>query len=77
MQDYEVSPRLCAFNIFILTNKYLQILSSASFKYWKLPKLPLPFRAKGYLDFVYLDEDLRITRGNRGGLFVHVREGVL
>lgn len=52
-------------------------IMNASFKYWKLPKLPLPFRAKGYLDFVYLDEDLRITRGNRGGLFVHVREGVL
>ena len=50
----------------------------ASFKYRSLPRLPLPIRAKGgYLDFVYLDEDLRITRGNRGGLFIHVRPGML
>uniref|UniRef100_A0A6S8ZJ62 Plastid lipid-associated protein/fibrillin conserved domain-containing protein n=1 Tax=Ditylum brightwellii TaxID=49249 RepID=A0A6S8ZJ62_9STRA len=46
----------------------------ASFKYWKLPTLPLPLRAKGgYLDFIYMDEDIRITKGNRGGLFVHFR----
>ena len=46
----------------------------ASYKYWKLPKLPLPLRVKGgYLDFLYLDNNMRITRGNRGGLFVHFR----
>lgn len=46
----------------------------ASWKWWKLPKIPLPLRAKGgYLDFVYLDKDMRITRGNRGGIFVHFR----
>eukprot|EP00519_Triparma_laevis_P009899 CAMPEP_0182509260 /NCGR_PEP_ID=MMETSP1321-20130603/26542_1 /TAXON_ID=91990 /ORGANISM="Bolidomonas sp., Strain RCC1657" /LENGTH=254 /DNA_ID=CAMNT_0024715503 /DNA_START=58 /DNA_END=822 /DNA_ORIENTATION=+ len=50
----------------------------ASFKYRRLPTLPLPLRVKGgYLDFVYLDEDMRITRGNRGGLFVHVKPEVL
>lgn len=26
--------------------------------------------AKGYLDFLYMDEELRITRGNRGGVAV-------
>lgn len=52
-------------------------ISGAGFKYWKLPRVPLPFRAKGYLDFIYLDEDIRITRGNKGGIFIHVREGVL
>lgn len=37
-------------------------------------RIPLPLRAKGgWLDFLYLDEDMRITRGNRGGTFVHVR----
>lgn len=50
----------------------------ANFKYWKLPKLPLPLRAKGgYLHFAYLDEDMRVTRGNRGGLFVHFRPAFL
>lgn len=40
-----------------------------------LPRIGLPFlkRKGGYLDFVYLDRDWRITRGNRGGLFIHAR----
>merc|ERR1712127_352187 len=46
----------------------------ASFKYWKLPTIPLPLRRKGgYLHFAYLDEEMRVTRGNRGGVFVHFR----
>merc|ERR1712228_247697 len=46
----------------------------ANWKFWKLPKLPLPLRAKGgYLHFAYLDDEIRVTRGNRGGLFVHFR----
>ena len=46
----------------------------ASFKFWKLPKVKLPLRKKGgYLDFIYMDKDIRVTRGNRGGLFVHFR----
>jgi len=50
-------------------------ITKATWKFWKLPTVPLPFlkRKGGYLDFVYLDHDLRITRGNRGGLFVHAR----
>lgn len=46
----------------------------ASWKFWKLPRVPLPLKVKGgYLDFEYLDGDLRITKGNRGGVFVHFR----
>lgn len=49
-------------------------ITDVNFKYWKLPKVTLPLKKSGgYLDFLYLDEDLRITRGNRGGLFVHFR----
>lgn len=28
----------------------------------------------GYIDWLYLDETLRVTRGNKGSLFVHTRE---
>lgn len=28
----------------------------------------------GYIDWLYLDEELRVTRGNKGSLFVHTRE---
>eukprot|EP01025_Chloroclados_australasicus_P031801 TRINITY_DN3218_c0_g1_i5.p3 TRINITY_DN3218_c0_g1~~TRINITY_DN3218_c0_g1_i5.p3 ORF type:complete len:164 (-),score=5.87 TRINITY_DN3218_c0_g1_i5:210-701(-) len=28
----------------------------------------------GFLDILYLDNDIRVSRGNRGSLFVHVRE---
>jgi hypothetical protein len=46
----------------------------ASWKFWKLPTVALPLRKKGgYLDFAYLDGDVRITTGSRGGLFVHAR----
>ena len=53
-------------------------ITGASFQYRKLPKLPLPLKKKGgYLDVLYLDDDMRITRGNRGGLFVHFRPDFL
>uniref|UniRef100_A0A7S2WRD8 Plastid lipid-associated protein/fibrillin conserved domain-containing protein n=1 Tax=Eucampia antarctica TaxID=49252 RepID=A0A7S2WRD8_9STRA len=47
----------------------------AFFKYKRIPKISFPFfKVKGgHLDFLYLDDDIRITRGNRGGLFVHLR----
>lgn len=50
-------------------------ITGATFKYKQLPKLSLPFLKKkgGYLDFLYMDDDIRITRGNRGGLFVHLK----
>lgn len=37
-------------------------------------KLPLPVKGTGYVDWLYLDEQLRITKGSKGSLFVHVRE---
>lgn len=48
---------------------------SATFKYRFFPKLSLPFLKKkgGFLDFVYMDDDIRVTTGNQGGLFVHFR----
>ena len=53
-------------------------LVNAFIKFWKLPGLPIPVpRTQGYLDVIYLDDDLRVTRGNRGGLFVHMRPAYL
>jgi len=53
-------------------------VTSAYFKYGRLPSIPLPIRLKGgFLDFLYLDNNVRVTRGNLGGLFVHVRENVV
>lgn len=50
-------------------------IEKATFKYWKFPTISFPFLKKkgGYLDFLYLDEDIRLTKGNKGGLFVHFR----
>ena len=49
-------------------------IANAYFKFWRLPGLSLPLRAKGgYLEFIYMDKDIRVTKGNRGGLFVHFR----
>ena len=38
--------------------------------------LPLGVGSKGYLDILYLDEEegIRISKGNKGSIFVHVRE---
>lgn len=53
-------------------------ITDVNFKYWKLPKVTLPLKKKGgYLDFLYLDDDIRVTKGNRGGLFVHFRPDFL
>jgi len=53
-------------------------ITDVTFKYRKLPTIPLPLkRSGGYLDFLHLDGDMRITRGNRGGLFVHFRPAFL
>jgi hypothetical protein len=30
--------------------------------------------AKGYVDWVYVDERIRVTKGNRGSVFIHTRE---
>ncbi len=28
----------------------------------------------GFVDWLYLDEDVRVTRGSKGSLFVHFKE---
>lgn len=51
---------------------------NAYLKWWKLPGLPFPTpKRQGYLDVIYLDKDIRVTKGNRGGLFVHMRPAYL
>jgi hypothetical protein len=30
--------------------------------------------ADGYVDWLYLDDTIRITRGNKGSLFFHIRD---
>ncbi len=39
-------------------------------------RLPLPIKQTepGYVDWLYLDSRLRVTRGNKGSVFVHTRE---
>jgi len=37
-------------------------------------KVPLGIKGTGYVDWLYLDEGLRVTRGSKGSLFVHVRD---
>jgi len=36
--------------------------------------LPIETDADGYVDWLFLDDNLRITKGNKGSLFVHVRD---
>ncbi|BDA41845.1 probable plastid-lipid-associated protein 12, chloroplasti [Coccomyxa sp. Obi] len=38
-------------------------------------RIPLPFNAvaPGYIEWLYLDEELRITKGNKGSYFIHTR----
>jgi|UniRef100_A0A6V2ZIL9 hypothetical protein len=44
---------------------------------WRPIGLPLPLRGEGWLEVVYLSDGMRITRGNRGGVFVHLRPELL
>ncbi len=39
-------------------------------------RLPLPVKAdgRGFVEWDYLDGDLRISRGSKGSTFIHVRE---
>ena len=38
-------------------------------------RIPLPLKntEPGYIDWLYLDEGLRVTRGNKGSYFIHTR----
>ena len=52
----------------------------ASLRLFQRFKIPLSWffnKKGGYLDFVYLDSDVRVTKGNRGGVFVHFRPAFL
>ena len=40
-------------------------------------RIPLPLKGEGWLDVTYQSDDMRITRGNRGGVFVHTRPDAL
>ena len=44
---------------------------------WKPLRIPLPLKGVGWLDVTYLSDEMRITRGNRGGVFVHLRPELL
>jgi hypothetical protein len=37
-------------------------------------RVPLPVKGTGYVEWLYLSESVRVTRGSKGSLFVHVRE---
>jgi len=37
-------------------------------------KIPLKISAEGYTDILYIDSKIRIAKGNKGSVFVHVRE---
>lgn len=37
-------------------------------------ELPLQRDPRGFITWQYLDDDLRISTGNKGSMFIHVRE---
>lgn len=61
----------------IVLRRIMCDIVAASLKVWRFPlRIPLGVfvrRKGGYLDFLYMDDDIRITKGNRGGIFVHFR----
>jgi len=36
--------------------------------------IPVPRDEAGFIEWLYLDNDVRVTRGNKGSVFVHVRD---
>lgn len=40
---------------------------------WKVP-LDVKTDGRGFIDWLYLDEDVRITKGNKGSLFIHTKD---
>lgn len=62
----------------IVIRKIVCTIVNAFFKFWKLPGIPVPVpKSSGFLEVIYLDEDIRVTKGNRGGFFVHFRPDFL
>lgn len=39
--------------------------------------LPIKNQAPGFIDWLYLSKDVRITQGSKGSLFVHTRAEAL
>jgi hypothetical protein len=37
-------------------------------------RVPLGIKGTGFVDWLYLDAQLRVTRGSKGSLFIHVRD---
>jgi len=69
-----IADNLDKFGNKIILRRIACDIVGASWKFWRFPRIPLPLKKKGgFLDFCYLDQDIRITKGNRGGIFVHVR----
>mmetsp|Transcript_158752 Transcript_158752/g.280450 ORF Transcript_158752/g.280450 Transcript_158752/m.280450 type:complete len:302 (-) Transcript_158752:73-978(-) len=65
-------------------NRLLSTIGDSSFQAklgqrfgWKPLRIPLPIKGKGWLDVTYLSDNMRITRGNRGSVFVHLRPELL
>lgn len=51
------------------------VISRVLFKFGFLTfTLPIETDADGYVDWLYLDNTIRITKGNKGSVFVHVRD---
>eukprot|EP00747_Dinoflagellata_sp_TGD_P184458 gnl/TRDRNA2_/TRDRNA2_40074_c0_seq1.p1 gnl/TRDRNA2_/TRDRNA2_40074_c0~~gnl/TRDRNA2_/TRDRNA2_40074_c0_seq1.p1 ORF type:complete len:315 (-),score=49.71 gnl/TRDRNA2_/TRDRNA2_40074_c0_seq1:336-1280(-) len=55
---------------------YMQVQMGKRFGLQPL-RIPLPLQGKGWLELTYLSNEMRISRGNRGGLFVHLRPHLL
>jgi hypothetical protein len=49
-------------------------INGAGFRVAGPLKVPLGIKGTGYVDWLYLDDSLRVTRGSKGSLFVHVRD---
>lgn len=54
------------------------LYADASCLYRGLPRIPLPLKVSGgWLEFLYVDQDMQVARGNAGGVFVLVRPRLL
>jgi|TARA_B110000503_G_C7082823_1_gene385943 hypothetical protein len=42
---------------------------------WSKTLTPKPGKGAGWVEQLYLDDEMRISRGNKGSLFIHTREG--
>lgn len=53
-------------------------IESAALQIKGLPRIPLPLKVSGgWLEFLYVDQDMQVARGNAGGVFVLVRPRLL